>query len=104
MKAANSPPNPAKAITDGPYVRTAELPVTLAGPLVDADTLLRDVVVELVFPALLVDAGTLLRDMAVELVFPALLVGVDKVTVELALVVVMEIWLVVVLTALAVEI
>jgi hypothetical protein len=39
----------------------------------------------------------------VELVFPALLVVVDKVTVELAFAVVVEIWLVVVFTALVVE-
>ena len=47
------------------------LPVALARPLVVPDTLLRDV--------------------AVEVVFPALLVVVDKVIVELAFVVVVEI-------------
>lgn len=71
MKAANSPLNPARATTDGPYARTAAFPVTLAGPLVDADTTLRDVVVVLVFPALLVDLA--------------------KVTVELTLAVAVEI-------------
>jgi hypothetical protein len=71
MKAANSPPNPARATTDGPYARTAAFPVTLARLLVDADTMLRDVVVVLVFPALLVDLA--------------------KVTVELTLAVAVEI-------------
>jgi hypothetical protein len=60
------------------------LPVALARPLVVPDTLLRDV--------------------AVEVVFPALLVAVDKVIIESAFVVVVEIWLVVVLTAPVVEI
>ena len=83
-KASNSPPNPARATTDGPYARTAAFTVALAGPLVVADRLLRDVVVEVILPALLV--------------------SVDRVTVELAFVVVVGTWLVVVLTALAVEI
>jgi hypothetical protein len=82
MKAANSPPNPARATTDGPYARTAAFPVTLAGPLVDGDALLRDVLVVLVFPALVVD--------------------VIRVNVEFVLTVVVEIGLVIVLTALVV--
>lgn len=57
MKAANNPPNPAIVTREGPYARTAAFPVTLAGPLVDGDTLLRDVVVALAFPALLTDVA-----------------------------------------------